>query len=30
MWFAGVAGVSQREVYQEPDEERRVAPGVQF
>ena len=30
MWFAGVAGVSQREVYQEPDEERRVAPSVQF
>ena len=30
MWFAGVAGVSQREVYREPDEDRRIAPGVQF
>ena len=30
MWFAGVAGVSQRDVYREPDESRRSAPGVQF
>lgn len=30
MWFAGVAGVSQREVYAEPDEGRRAAPSVQF
>jgi len=30
MWFAGVAGVSQREVYREPDESRRSAPDVQF
>jgi LemA protein len=30
MWFAGIAGVSQREVYREPDESRRSAPGVQF
>lgn len=30
MWFAGIAGVSQREVYREPDESRRAAPGVQF
>ncbi|MFM1966188.1 MAG: hypothetical protein RL134_1913 [Actinomycetota bacterium] len=30
MWFAGVAGVSQREVYREPDEGRRSAPSVQF
>ena len=30
MWFAGVAGVSLREVYREPDESRRSAPGVQF
>jgi LemA protein len=30
MWFAGIAGVSQREVFREPDESRRSAPGVQF
>lgn len=30
MWFAGVAGVSQRKVYSEPDESRRSAPDVQF
>ena len=30
MWFGGVAGVSQREVYAEPDEGRRSAPRVQF
>jgi LemA protein len=30
MWFAGVAGVAQREVYAEPDEGRRSAPRVQF
>jgi LemA protein len=30
MWFAGIAGVSQREVYREPDESRRSAPDVQF
>ena len=30
MWFGGVAGVSQREVYSEPDEGRRSAPRVQF
>ena len=30
MWFAGVAGVSQRRVYREPDESRRSAPDVQF
>ncbi len=30
MWFAGIAGVTQREVYAEPDADRRSAPGVQF
>ncbi|MGI9195899.1 MAG: LemA family protein [Candidatus Nanopelagicales bacterium] len=30
MWFAGVAGVSERPMYQEPDEGRRAAPTVQF
>lgn len=30
MWFAGIASVSEREVYREPDESRRAAPGVQF
>ena len=30
MWFSGVAGVSQRRVYSEPDESRRSAPDVQF
>ena len=30
MWFAGVAGVSQRRVYREPYESRRSAPDVQF
>lgn len=30
MWFAGIASVSEREVYREPDESRRSAPGVQF
>ena len=30
MWFAGVAGVSQRRVYREPDDSRRSAPDVQF
>lgn len=30
MWFAGVASVSAREFYREPDEDRRSAPDVQF
>lgn len=30
MWFAGVASVSPREFYSEPDEGRRSAPNVQF
>lgn len=30
MWFAGIANVSEREVYEEPDQSRRVAPDVQF
>jgi LemA protein len=30
MWFAGVASVSEREVYRETDQERRAAPDVQF
>ncbi|MFM9048689.1 MAG: LemA family protein [Actinomycetota bacterium] len=30
MWFAGLASVSQREMYAEPDEGRRAAPRVQF
>ena len=30
MWFAGVSGVSLRDVYREPDESRRSAPDVQF
>lgn len=30
MWFAGFAGVSQREVYREPDDGRRAAPRVDF
>ena len=30
MWFGGIAGVSQREMYAEPDEGRRAAPRVQF
>ncbi len=30
MWFSGIAGVSQREMYAEPDEGRRAAPRVQF
>jgi LemA protein len=30
MWFAGIASVSQREFYREPDEGRRSAPNVQF
>ena len=30
MWFAGMAGVSERPVYQEPDEGRRAAPKVDF
>jgi len=30
MWFSGIAGVSLREMYAEPDEGRRAAPRVQF
>ncbi|MFM8240445.1 MAG: LemA family protein [Actinomycetota bacterium] len=30
MWFAGIAGVSQRDMYEEPDASRRAAPRVQF
>ena len=30
MWFAGIASVSERPVYQEPDEGRRSAPKVDF
>jgi LemA protein len=30
MWFAGMAGVQEREMYEEPDEERRSAPKVDF
>ena len=30
MWFAGVAKVSEREMYSEPDAERRDAPTVDF
>ena len=30
MWFAGIAGVKERTVYQEPDEGRRTAPKVEF
>lgn len=30
MWFAGLASVSERPVYQEPDEGRRAAPKVDF
>jgi len=30
MWFAGVAGVSLRDVYREPDESRRSAPDVEL
>jgi LemA protein len=30
MWFAGMAGVKEREMYEEPDEERRSAPKVDF
>ncbi|MEK9664877.1 MAG: LemA family protein [Candidatus Nanopelagicales bacterium] len=30
MWFAGIASVSPREFYREPDDERRSAPDVQF
>lgn len=30
MWFAGMAGVHEREMYAEPDEGRRAAPTVQF
>lgn len=30
MWFSGIAGVSQREMYAEPDEGRRTAPRVDF
>ena len=30
MWFAGIASVSLREFYREPDDERRSAPDVQF
>lgn len=30
MWFAGIAGVSERRVYREADDERRAAPDVQF
>jgi len=30
MWFAGLASVSPREFYREPDEGRRSAPNVQF
>ena len=30
MWFAGIAGVSERPMYKEPDEGRRAAPKVDF
>jgi len=30
MWFAGMASVSQRDMYSEPDEDRRDAPTVEF
>lgn len=30
MWFAGIASVSQRDMYSEPDEDRRDAPTVEF
>ena len=30
MWFAGVAGVKERELYSEPDAGRRAAPTVDF
>ena len=30
MWFAGVAKVTQRDMYSEPDEDRRDAPSVEF
>ncbi|MEI6360727.1 MAG: LemA family protein [Actinomycetes bacterium] len=30
MWFAGMAGVKERELYAEPDAERRSAPKVDF
>ena len=30
MWFAGIASVSQRDMYSEPDEDRRDAPSVEF
>lgn len=30
MWFAGIASVSQRDMYSEPDEDRRESPTVEF
>jgi LemA protein len=30
MWFAGMAGVTEREMYKEPDAARRSAPTVEF
>ena len=30
MWFAGIAGVSPRDLYREPDNAKRSAPGVSF
>jgi len=30
MWFAGMAGVHEREMYAEPDDGRRTAPHVEF
>ena len=30
MWFAGMAGVHEREMYTEPDARRRSAPTVDF
>ena len=30
MWFAGMAGVHEREMYAEPDDGRRAAPVVDF
>jgi len=30
MWFGGIAGVGEREVYREPDDTRRSAPDVSF
>jgi len=30
MWFAGMAGVKERDLYEEPDAERRSAPKVDF